>query len=199
MSTLTVIDFDDTLFPTTWAHDLDINLNNCDSIVKDILSTLDNKICEMIIHLHEHGDIIIISNGSKSWIQKCINNLPQTSCLVEIKVIKIISARDLFEDRYKSHLWKDLAFKCYISKHFHKKNIKCQIVKRILSLGDSKYEHDALTSLDEFLGLENYVLTSIIFKKKPELNDILMQLDKFGNQIKDVLKDKENKSYKLHD
>ncbi len=198
MSILTVIDFDDTLFPTTWAHGIDINLDNYDSIVQDILSTLDNKICEMITILHEHGDILIISNGSKSWIQKCIKNLPQTLFLVEIKVIKIISARDLFEGQYQSNQWKDLAFKCYISKHLHKKNKKCQVVKRILSLGDSKYEHEALTSLNEFLNLKNYILTSVIFKKKPELNDILIQLDKFGNQIQDVLKDKENKSYNLY-
>lgn len=66
-------------------------------------------------------------------------------------------------------------------------------------MGDSKYEHDALTSINDFLGLDNYVLTSVIFKKKPELNDILTQLDYFDNRINNVLKDKENKNYDLYE
>jgi hypothetical protein len=61
MSSLIVIDWDDTLFPTSWIKDTELDMDSCNSTIKDILSALDDKICNMISRLHENGDIIIIN------------------------------------------------------------------------------------------------------------------------------------------
>ena len=204
MENLILVDWDDTLFPTTWTQNTEINLNDVNDVIKELFLTLDNILNNMVIRLLDHGKIRIVSNGSRGWINSCMNVLPIFSQLVELGIINIVSARDLFELDYPKEytMWKTQAFKICVSEHLVGENV----IRQIVSMGDSISEHNALMNLKDWFksgdinpdeDLENKILKSIIFKKDPELNEVIEQLNKIENMLDTIIGEDESKSYDL--
>lgn len=206
MENIVILDWDDTLFPTTWASSTDINSSGCSDGAKELFLPLDGILNNMIMKLIDHCKVVIVSNGSKSWIDSCLNHLPVFRELVNIDLIEVVSARDLFEDKfYKDYkMWKIQAFKICLAKHV----LGGGPVKQIISVGDSPHEHEALLDLQGWIDREKAkasdrikdgLLKSIIFKRGPELNEIIDQLNRLETMLEHILFEPNNMTIKIFD
>lgn len=198
LSNLFLIDWDDTLFPTTWIKKNNINFNNSFtySTYKLYFLELDKTISAFLKSLEETGDIYIVTNAKITWIKSCLTILHETSNLIIKHNIRIISARDLYSTHnYSSTEWKILTFQNIIGNILTKiqKKIKPNTFINIISIGDAMYEYIALINLDNYIQIIindwksnssdlsninqfNYLLKNIKFLDKPDFNYIIDQI-----------------------
>lgn len=146
------IDWDDTLFPTSWVNKNNIDLKNIDDY--SIFIKLDQYINSLLKKIMNKCEIIIVTNALKRWILSCLNLLPQTKLLIcshNFKSnnscknkINVISARENYQHKYTSPIdWKIHTFKNIINKYKKKK----YNFNNIISIGDSIAEYIALIKL----------------------------------------------------
>jgi len=99
---LIFIDWDDTLFPTEWVEQSDINLSSPNETLINLFEDLDRLITQLVIDMVMLGDVLLVSNGSQGWLNKCMKILPNFSHIVNDDVISVTSARDLFKKHDKN-------------------------------------------------------------------------------------------------
>ena len=145
------IDWDDTLFPTTWINKNNINIKNIKNY--KVFIKLDQYIFMLLNQIKKKCHIVIVTNALKKWIENCISLLPQTKGLICThsvnsdnnckNKINVISARENYQQIYASPIdWKIHTFKKLIDKYEKK-----FIFKKIISIGDSIAEYIALIKL----------------------------------------------------
>jgi hypothetical protein len=187
-----LIDWDDTLFPTSWVNSNNINIQDSSSIseYKLYFLDLDKVISNFLYSLNEKGDIFIVTNATLNWIKICLSILQLTSKTIMDNKIRIISARDLYLNKTSSPIeWKILTFRNVIIENLEKlENLKENTYLNIFSFGDAKYEYIALMNLNEYLLKNEYVtekiknnnfnflLKSIKFMEKPTFEYIIDQI-----------------------
>ena len=85
--TLIILDWDDTLFPTTWVTSNDINIKNVTSInsktIIDFFSKIDIELEHLLKTLLNCGHVAIITNAMLNWINISSGILPRTSKLLD--------------------------------------------------------------------------------------------------------------------
>jgi hypothetical protein len=186
------IDWDDTLFPTNVYN----KINIYDEIKKDTfkynLIILDNKINSFLNNLKNHGTIFIVTNANLLWINKSLNDLPNTKKFIKTNNIQIISARDKYKNNNNLFKWKILAFRDILNNiNLNSNNDK---VINIISFGDAKYEYNGLLYLDIYLKNKNlnkmHLLKSINFISKPSFEQILNQIDTLNKNILEIINSK---------
>lgn len=189
---LFIIDWDDTLFPTSWINknSIDFNKPNTYSEYKLYFIELDKTISSLLESLHNISDIWIVTNASIKWIKSCLIVLNQTRNIIIKNNIRIVSARDTYSHNNSSPTeWKILTFQDIIEDILTKisKNMKSNTYINIISIGDAMYEYNALMNLDIFLKSFianknkceknfNYLLKNIKFIEKPEFDLIIDQI-----------------------
>ena len=152
-NSLVILDWDDTLFPTTWVTNNYINLNDIEvrNRYLDFFSELDDLLFKLLKKTTEISTVIIITNALPIWIKISSSVLPKTQYI--LKKIKIVSAKKNFQKLSNDATeWKKLAFK---SEVIDKKNI--------ISVGDASYEYKALISLHN----DKRLLKSMKFLENP--------------------------------
>ena len=79
--TLIILDWDDTLFPTTWITTNEINLkNNIETDkYKQYFLQVDLDLNNLLIRLQQCGTVIIVTNALLSWIKLSTTILSKTS------------------------------------------------------------------------------------------------------------------------
>ena len=171
--TLIILDWDDTLFPTTWVTSNRINLNNNIEKIKNqkYFKQLDDELSSFLITLKKYGEIIIVTNAMPEWIQLSSVVLPKTSVI--LKDIKIFSARKMFQEKYPSNSmkWKELTFKEVLKQKYENKSFA-----NIISIGDAEYEYNALINLINHEYNTAKILKSVKFIKNPSRNMLIEQL-----------------------
>jgi hypothetical protein len=194
-----IIDWDDTLFPTTWISKNSINLDNLES-VKDYklyfieldktISIFLEKISNMCKNTINSGHIYIVTNANINWIKTCLNNLQLTKKNIIKNNIRIVSARDIYSPYSNSPTeWKINTFRDILNNIIMKmednqyggsSNIMSNTFLNIISLGDANYEYLALINLDNYFKSNNknvnYLLKSIKFMEKPSFDYIIDQI-----------------------
>lgn len=203
LTNLFIIDWDDTLFPTTWVNKHNIDFNKPESYEKYKLYflELDKTSSSLLESLNKIGDIFIVTNANIGWIKSCLMNLNLTRKTIINNKIRIVSARDSYSQYHNSPTqWKILTFQDIVEDIINKinKNIKPNTIINIISIGDAMYEYLALVNLDNFIkshiSKKNqpnqnkfiYLLKNIKFIEKPEFDCIIDQiqvLDKNSNNI----------------
>jgi hypothetical protein len=202
LTNIFLIDWDDTLFPSTWINKNKINLQDNNSITeyKLYFLDLDKAISNFLQIFSNVGDIYIVTNASLNWIRTCLNVLQLTSKSIILNKIRIISARDLYSNITNSIIeWKIRTFKNIIIENLNKINkIRQNTYLNIFSLGDAKYEYIALLNLNNFLQENekineniknknfNFLLKSIKFVEDPTFEYIIDEL-KVIEQNKDSI------------
>jgi hypothetical protein len=178
-----IFDWDDTLLCTSvlspkgyFDDDIEISEKTLEKIKK-----LEIYVKTVLSKAIEKGDTYIITNSELEWIDySCQRFFPSVYEL--IKKIKIISARDLYEEKYPNDykLWKIKAFNDII------KNYSLLLPTNIMSFGDSSYEIDA--AFDIVTKFNYGFIKAIKFKEYPLISDIISQLmkvlEKFENYYK---------------
>lgn len=184
--TKTILDFDDTLFPSTWCNKNMINLNDVESVssYKLYFIELDKTVSDFLINLQKYGEIYIVTNANIKWIKACLNILPHTKKAIMENNIRIVSARDLYSQTLSSPTeWKINTFKDILTDVTQKlpQKSNCNTFLNVVSIGDAHYEYVALLNLDNFFKSENkninYLLKSIKFIEKPNFDLIIDQIE----------------------
>jgi len=180
-----IIDWDDTLFPTTWVNQNSINLSDEDSIkdYKLYFIELDRTVSTFLENLRKVGQIFIVTNANIKWIKACIAVLTSTRKIIMEADIRIVSARDMYSSTSSSPTeWKIKTFKDILNSIVLRisDKLQCNMFLNIISLGDANYEYAALISLDDYFKSNikniNYLLKSIKFIEKPRFDIIIDQI-----------------------
>ena len=184
--TLIILDWDDTLFPTSWLSKNNINLLDIDEQNKYIVffSRLDNLLYKLFLNMIKYGQIVIITNATQKWIHISSNIIPNTQKIIQNRV-PIISAKDTYEKKYpmQTSMWKKLSFKNIISDYF--KSYKYQ---NRGSLGDADHEFYAMTDLyDEFSLRKIKLLKTVRFIKDPSHDSLIDQLEVIDNSLHHII------------
>ena len=204
LTNLFIIDWDDTLFPTTWINKNKIDLNKSDSFsqYKLYFLELDKTISMLLDSLNKVGDIFIVTNANIGWIKSCLTILNLTKNTIINNEIRIVSARDSYSQNSSSPTeWKILTFQDIIEDIINKinKNIKPNTIINIISIGDAMYEYIALINLDNFLKSHientnnfggkkfNYLLKNIKFIEKPDFDFIIDQMQVLHKNSPDII------------
>lgn len=190
-NTLFILDWDDTLFPTTWIGKNNIDLTNQDIRDKYVehFKPLDRALFSFLNHIKNNGTIIIVTNAVVEWVKITLIIIPQTFNL--LKNVNIMSARELFSDKSTDIMdWKKNTFKLIIDKEYNNKPLM-----NIISIGDAEYEHQALVALTKIHINKIKYLKSFRLIKNPTYEQILEQIelldlyiDKFWNLHKQLCK-----------
>lgn len=177
-NTLQILDWDDTLFPTTWVSRNNIDLRDKEHCEKyqNYFNFLDTELYELLKTMLNCGNVIIVTNALMNWIYISSSVLPKTSGLLKLNNqnghIKIISARGNYQDLNVNPMhWKSLAFKEELNSNIHNKQIK-----NIISIGDAEYEYKALQDLyNEKEACDKY-LKAVRFLRYPSREILMDQL-----------------------
>lgn len=208
LTNIFMIDWDDTLFPTTWVNKntIDVSKYNMIQEYKVYFLELDKTISELLESLNQVGDIWIVSNANINWIKSCLMGLELTRKTIISNNIRIVSARDSYSSNSSSPTeWKILTFQDILEDIINKisNRIKPNTYVNIISIGDAMYEYIALINLDNFMKsymLNNhdyskknkqlkYLLKNIKFIEKPEFEFIIDQMN-ILNKNKDTIVNK---------
>ena len=166
-----IFDWDDTLLCTSVLSPngyFDDDFEIPEATLKKI-KTLEIHVKNILLKALEKGDTYIVTNSELDWIEySCQRFFPNVYEL--LKKIKIISARDLYEEKHPSDykIWKVKAFNDII------KNYSLNLPTNIMSFGDSSYEIDA--AFDMASKFSNGFIKAIKFKEYPLISDIISQL-----------------------
>lgn len=184
--TLTILDWDDTLFPTSWIVKNDINLTNKNTQHQYIVffSQLDTILYKILIKLLKYGKVFIVTNAVIKWVIISSTILPNTQKLISNN-ITIISAREMFQNKYpdKMHLWKKLTFKQLIDNNFSEYQYQ-----NIISIGDAEHEFNATVDLyDKNSVIKHKLLKTIRFKKDPSFESLIDQLEVLEKNLHNIL------------
>lgn len=167
-NTLIILDWDDTLFPTTWVMKNGIDVMNFslkERFIK-IFTELDNILSELLVKLQNYGDVVIITNALPVWVKVSSSTLPKTNKI--LNGLKIVSARKNYKYISSNMMdWKKLAFKNEITQLINKHNFL-----NIISVGDAEYEYIALVNLYKATNTDK-LLKSIKLMDHPS-NEILI-------------------------
>ena len=180
LKTLTIFDWDDTLYPT-------FTYLERDNIEYDLL---DEKIYSLLSLILEYSEVILITDASKSWVEVCLQKLPSTKKLFDSKII-IISSRDVYiqyENVFKKKLQvqnrKLKVFDAIV--HYYK---DCN---NIISIGDSVKEYLALSAVYKKKKDKKYYKNVKLFKHS-NFNLIIEQLKLLKNEFVEIYQSRNNK------
>lgn len=166
---LIVVDFDDTLAPTT-AFLMSRMGDSVDSLprltrderrcmnVQDELATM---LFSRLVAFAPSGNVWILTAASLSWVQSCLCYLPKLSALLESASIRTISARN---EMLTIDSWKLISL--YMNAPFD--------VTEIVGIGDSPFDRYAVM---EFGRIRNVVWKSILLTSQPTSNALKRQLE----------------------
>ena len=178
-NTLVILDWDNTLFPTTWVSKNFINLHNTEIRDKylEFFSELDDLLFNLLKKISYKSKIIIVTNAMPLWIKISSCVLPKTQNL--LNYIKVVSARKNYQKVSSDYTeWKKLAFNAEVKNQL---NIKDK--QNIISIGDASYEYKALINLYN----KDRILKSMKFLEEPTFDVLKDQLEVVSNNIDKVI------------
>ncbi len=176
--TLIILDWDDTLFPTSWITKHGINL--LIPVIREkymvFFSQLDMLLHSLLSKLLKCGTVVIVTNAMIKWVVISSYILPNTQRLIK-ENIKIVSARDDHSDKHPGQMgiWKKKTFEQLVLEHF----LDHYQVQNIISVGDAEYEFRALINLYNKHGPESgtkRLLKSVRLMANPSFELLIDQL-----------------------
>lgn len=184
--TLIIFDWDDTLFPTSWVVENNIDLSDSDTQTKFMIffSRLDILLYNLLSTCLKYGDVFIVTNAAIKWVQISSSVLPRIQKIIN-KHITVVSARDRYQKEYNDRIdiWKKLTFQDLISYNFDKRKHQ-----HVISIGDAEHEFNALTDLYNTSSITKHrLLKTIRFIRMPSFDTLTDQLQVLDSCIIKVL------------
>jgi len=172
--TLICIDWDDTLFPSSWLA----QIKDCDG---KLLSLSDEQqsqlllLAENVIKTLEAvllcGTAVIVTNAHAGWVQSsCAMFMP--AALPTVEKFRIVSARSEYEPLCADpRSWKRKAFTKEVSNFYGAQPLNS--VRNIISIGDAPGDHDALLFVTK--DRPNDLAKMVKFLDKPDIQQLIEQ------------------------
>jgi len=180
---LTIFDWDDTLLSSSYLFSIRwcsskpavvVVGGQQDSLkMKKSLETLEELVYNCLALALGQGSVIIVTNSTQGWVERsCQSLLPRVFSLLQH--IPVISARHWFShESTVPYEWKRKAFRECISLAFGE-HPSPEVLKRVVSVGDSNDERRALLSLEtENPGM---VVVAFKFQESPSLEELNREL-----------------------
>jgi len=177
---LFLFDWDDTLYPRTFLSkngyypskkEIPINVLNK-------LKLLEGIILDMFQNISLFGNVVIISNSDRDWINiTCKLFMPSLFVFIRKNVL-YLSAKNLYDTSYPGEpiLWKAQTMKHVLKKFYgEEKN------KYVISVGDSIIEYTAIKSVSKLLDIHS--VTTVKFIEILSLNQLRSQLLQLKDDI----------------
>lgn len=181
LNTLTILDWDNTLYPTI-GYMMNNGINYDD---------LDHKIYSFLSVILDYSRIIIVTDAEIKWIKKCIKDLQYTKQLINENEINILSSRDIIKE-YEKIYHKDLELSNRKIKIFKSIILLFSKYNNIISIGDSNKEYNALIDLYKNNKKIRY-FKNVKFFKHPNNELINEELKLLKHNYFDIYKLQENK------
>lgn len=161
--TVVIVDWDDTLFPTTWLKfDNGLKISqplskSAPDVVKEGLMEVESYAYDFLLAATSYSDhVVIVTLGQEPWVGDCIRNfgLDSLATLIEEKEIEIVYARsfqkvhdDSEYDKRKFQCDKDVisywaGVKARAIESVCAKSYRGRSWKNIISVGDSVFEQE---------------------------------------------------------
>lgn len=186
---LIILDWDDTLFPTTWVTNSNIDIKNIEKTphLYNYFKILDRDLQELFKLFINLADVIIVTNAQLNWINISSTILPLTNKFLKInknssKPIEVVSARSFAsQESSNPNDWKRITFDHLLFYAYQNKKYN-----NVISIGDAEYEYNALVNLYSS-NTDNYkLLKSIKFIKYPPKEILIDQIKVIKRVIKKV-------------
>jgi chromatin segregation and condensation protein Rec8/ScpA/Scc1 (kleisin family) len=169
MQTLTILDWDDTLFPTTW-------FNNKKIMDYSLLSKLDLLLEQLLRKFATCSKTVIVTNAAMKWIEMTLDLLPSTKATIKKYKIDIISAKDMYQNRTSDMMmWKKLTFRDLVNR---------TNATNIISIGDAIYEFNALIEL--YTKKTRRILKTIRLLQSPNYDVLIDQLEVINKSVNQI-------------
>lgn len=161
---LLVVDWDNTVLPTTWlqavcglgANEPPLCASPLDAAALAALATLDGVAAEFMRVATERGTLVIVTNAEDRYVAATAAAfLPRTAAVLALMGVYVMSARDWYAPLFPAAVaeWKMRAFRDVVSgwRACHNGALPSQLV----SVGDSTYERAAAHALAHTAGVRN--------------------------------------------
>ena len=181
LKTLTIFDWDDTLYPT-FSYLINDNID---------YDTIDQKVYSLFCMILEYSDIIIISDATGSWVEMTIQKFPLTKMLIEDRKIKILSTQDIYVE-YELTYHKRLSPGNRKIKIFQALITLFKDFNNIISIGDSTKEYEAMINMFNKNKNKRFFKNIKLFKH-PNTELILEQLKLLKSEFFNIYSANENK------
>lgn len=192
--TLLIMDWDDTLFPTSWIEAQELSLSS-DSVPtpaqKLQLQLMAEKVALTLSVAKSYGTVTIVTNAEHGWIEISCQKFMPTLYPV-LKDVKILSARSRYESRgvVQPSAWKLLAFDGEIGLFMNGYDggtpaSASSVRLNVISVGDSLYEREALIRVtDRF---SNSCAKAMKLVEKPSAEEFLKEHDILISCLGDIV------------
>jgi len=185
-STLTIFDWDDTLFPTSWmvqqrllsagitpSSEQEIQLQRVADCTRNALQTA------LAV-----GKVVIVTNAVHGWAEtSCARFMPSVVSL--LNTVEIVSAQSKYDGfAHTPSEWKELAFAHEVGT-FCRSTGDGQQQHNILSVGDAMYEVEALKAVTK--GMSNGYGKSVKLMERPTIQQLIEQHELLSLSFLDIV------------
>lgn len=170
--TIIFIDWDDTVFPTTFLNQNNENYEINKYIFDFYRQNYFDSLKKIIDKLQSYGTIYVVTNATLSWLKLCINNYPE---LEEIFYnIELRSAQDEFfsVDDIQGTNWKYNLF----NKILESENIDKSDKNNIISIGDGPIERNSILRIKHIYN--NSYVKSVKLNEMPNISCMIYEFKK---------------------
>lgn len=181
-TTKIVFDWDDTFMATSWLDEVK-RAPNQEELVD--LETLSKLVIAIITQAKLYGDVIIVTNADKGWVQESCSQY-MSSLLPHLLDIPIISAKERYSSLYPNPLyWKFAVFRDEIIV-----GVLPYSWLNVVSIGDSNAEFKAVNCLKNivppYLNI-NLITKGIKLFEKPSLKLLIQELEILNKDIQSIV------------
>ena len=196
-SKLFLIDWDDTLNPSSWCMRngiLTVRPPRRDEV--SAVACLSTKVIKTLTYCMDQGEVVIITNAESGWVEMSARFLmPEVSKL--LKQIPVISARSSFESfcRDSPITWKSMAFSRVISEWADRSRTESEgfsVPTQVVSIGDSSHEREALFRVHS-QHLVKFSAKSVKLIERPTISDLERQHEALHSNLSSILKEESNR------
>jgi hypothetical protein len=164
--TLFLVDWDDTLLPTTYLANQNLREDSEVPIhFAEELASYSEVVAETIREMRERGRVVIVTNAETGWIDMtCVKFLPGLQSV--LNEVEAVSARSMFEPLgfQSPSQWKEEMFAEKIAQHYGASQNRARW--NVVSMGDASHEREAIHKVSRATGC---LAKSLKFMERPDV------------------------------
>jgi len=198
--TLILLDYDDTVFPTSWCatRRFDACVTKDDEFTENErarLLDLDEVLCSVILKMENLGTVILVSNATEEWIlQTSMSHLKNFHKMLG-SIVRVFSCPTVFGRGLPLEQWKVLGFRSILDEAQAAMAAVSEYTTpmngfNLIVVGDDTLEMDAAHATRA----PDDLLKTVQFMRRPSLSNVLEEWKLLGQVIEKVVKSDQNLS-----
>jgi hypothetical protein len=192
---LIILDWDDTLFPTSHLNPVDESqYDHLAEKYKKLLAEVEDQAIKLLQNCLKESKVVIVTNAKKGWVEYSSSKFMPRLHSILMKFVRVISARVEYEDHYPTETmkWKELAFQ----KLWHEKNfLEKGAIVNLIAIGDSEFEMEAAK---KFAAKSDRCTVKLLkLRDSPSFDELTKELEIINERFQYVFSAYKNISIKL--